>query len=341
MSDKTGIEWTDATWNFVTGCTRISEGCDHCYIERTPPFRMAHRKFNGTGVGSTTGVKHYSDRLGIPLRWRNPRRVFVNSLSDLFHEDVDEQLVAEALAVMALTPQHTYQLLTKRHARMRSYLSNPLLRDQVEELVCERAAILYPKGWEARFTWPLRNLWLGVTVESQKWADIRIPYLRDTPAAVRFISAEPLLGPVDLSGHLPKALCAACEANMEGPMCSACYGDFRTRIGWVIVGGESGPGARPMHPDWVRSLRDQCTAAGVAFHFKQFGEWVPESFWTHRDNAQAAYLSKDGRVRPLVKGIPTEAPYSRGDDMTVRRVGKHHAGRELDGRTWDEYPAAL
>ena len=216
MSDRSGIGWTESTWNPVTGCTKVSPGCDHCYAET-----LAER-FRGVAGNYFAGgfdLQLRPDKLDLPLRWRKPRKVFVNSMSDLFHDDVPDEYIRQVFDVMAEAGQHLFQLLTKRHGRMRSYLSK---RE------------------------PLPNVWVGVSVEDQHWADIRIPVLRDTPAAVRWLSAEPLLGSIDLCGLL------------DG-------------IGWVVVGGESGRGARRMAPEWARSLRDQCAEAGVPFFMKQAG----------------------------------------------------------------------
>lgn len=318
MSDKTRIEWTDATWNPVTGCTKVSEGCDHCYAET-----IAHRFAGTPAYPNGFAVTLRPERLDQPLRWQRPRRIFVNSMSDLFHSDVPDEYIARVFAVMALAPQHTFQVLTKRPGRMRSLLSQADFQLMVD-------AHMHNHGDVETEDWPLPNVWLGTSVESQKWADVRIPQLLQTPAAVRFLSCEPLLGPVDLrlSGRAPSLL-------RDGELF-----EWQRAIHWIICGGESGPHARPMHPDWARSLRDQCVAAGVAFHFKQWGEWVPESALLHRDDAPAAFLDPAGTFRPLVNCIPESAPRARGQAMTIRRVGKKTAGRELDGRTWDEYPEA-
>lgn len=250
MSDHSRIEWTNATWNPTVGCTHVSPGCDNCYAARLASGRLAHTaRYAGLAVdGRFTGeVRLVPEVLSKPLRWREPRRVFVNSMSDLFHDAIPDEYIAEVFAVMLLSPQHTFQVLTKRHARMRALLSSKAFRDAVWADACAYTTL----GFTAdRFTdaWPLPNVWVGVSVEDQKWADIRVPALLDTPAAVRFLSCEPLLGPIDLASYIGGRL-----------------------ISWVIVGGESGPRARPMHPDWARSLRDQCTAAGVPFFFKQAG----------------------------------------------------------------------
>lgn len=235
MSDKSAIEWTDATWNPTTGCTKVSPACANCYIERTPPFRVKGRKF----VNGHIPLELHADRLSAPERWRNPRMVFVNSLSDLFHDDVPDAFIWRVFDTMAATPRHTYQVLTKRPERMRALVPKFAMRHTASD----------GSGW------PLPNVWLGVSAENQRLADERIPLLLATPAAKHFISAEPLLGPLRL---YPQWM----------PV------HFKTafaRLDWVIVGGESGPRVRPMDADWLRSLRDQCVAEGVAFFFKQWG----------------------------------------------------------------------
>jgi protein gp37 len=227
MADASKIEWTDATWNPVTGCAKVSPGCDHCYAET---FANRWRGIPGHHFENGFDVQLRPERLDQPLRWKRPRRVFVNSMSDLFHKDVPDSFIAEAFSVMARAQQHTFQLLTKRHARMKALLSRPSFRDNLAH-------------WGA--PWPLPNVWLGVSAEDQHWANLRIPGLLHTPAAIRFVSAEPLLGPVDLTG-----------------MCA---------IDWLIIGGESGPGARPMDLEWARSLVWQCQAGELPVHVKQLG----------------------------------------------------------------------
>ena len=280
MSDKTGISWTDATWNPIVGCTKVSAGCDNCYAIRTAhrmaanPNPLVSQAYAGTESGGewTGKVNLLADRLE-PLRWRKPRRIFVNAQSDLFHKGVPDEFIARVFAVMALTPRHTYQVLTKRHGRMRSLLRSDNFRPAVEDAMRGIvAAYRTERPWYA--AWPLPNLWLGVSVEDQATADLRIPALLDTPAAVRWLSCEPLLGPVDLRGLLQ---CFHCKTTHKFELCDRMshpvpYGALSKRhVDWVVVGGESGPGARPMHPAWARSLRDQCQAAGVPFHFKQAG----------------------------------------------------------------------
>lgn len=243
MSDRSGIEWTEATWNPVTGCDRISAGCDHCYA-LTLANRlkaMGAEKYQNDGDPRTSGpgfgVTTHPRALEQPSKWRSPRVVFVNSMSDLFHAKVPLSFIRDVFDVMADTPQHTYQVLTKRAIRARK------LADKLD--------------------WP-DNLWLGVSVESAPYMH-RVDELRQITSSVRFLSCEPLLGPLD-------------GINLEG-------------IGWVIAGGESGPNYRPMEVSWARGIRDTCLDAGVPFFFKQWGGRTPKML-----------------------------------------------GRELDGRTWDQYP---
>jgi protein gp37 len=280
MSDGSKIEWTQATWNWVTGCTRISDGCLNCYIETTPPFRIAHRKFSGPGIGAWTGVKLHSDRLWWPRKWRAPRRIFVNSLADTFHGDVPADLIAEAFAVMAACPRHVFQVLTKRHGRMRALLGDEGFTGQVQDRAENMGVNL------DYFRWPLPNVHLGVSVESQQWAEARIPALLKTPAAVRFLSCEPLIGPVDLGigdphrGHESDdvfgwphpRICLDCsDPDGEDNIVFFEREPDPCGLSWVIVGGESGPGARPMSIRWARMLVRECQSAGVPVFVKQLG----------------------------------------------------------------------
>jgi protein gp37 len=316
MSDRSAIEWTDATWNPVTGCTKVSRGCEHCYAERITA------RFHGPQAFAT--VRLHPERLEVPMRWRKPRRIFVNSMSDLFHPDVPEAFIVEVFTRMWWSPRHTFQILTKRHGRMRS------LVPRIEDQLAERAADLALLDCPTPLTWPLPNVWLGVSVEDQQRAELRIPALLATPTATRFVSCEPLLGPVDLSRWL----------GVE-PMDSFGWGQelfaaLAGRVGpagglhWVIAGGESGPGARPMHPDWARRLRDQCHAAGVPYHFKQRG-----AFTWDGEGEPDLYISAAGELL-----LPEEAQVSGDGAWTgVWHVGKKRAGRELDGRIWEQFPA--
>ncbi|ROZ49366.1 phage Gp37/Gp68 family protein [Rhodococcus sp. WS3] len=327
MSDKTGIEWTDATWNPVTGCTKVSPGCDNCYAET---FSERFRGTPGHYFEGGFDVQLRPDKLRQPLEWRKPRRIFVNSMSDLFHDDVPDNFIGSVFDTMAAAKQHTFQILTKRPGRMRS-----LLRRWAEQAAdSPHAGASFRRNdmmWSEPRIWPLPNVWLGVSTEDQKWADIRIPILLDTPAAVRFISAEPLLGPVDLAAWVP-GKCTCTGLPNHGPIpvhWRGCPALTYKALDWVIVGGESGRNARSMHPEWTRTLRDQCVDAEVPFLFKQWGEWAPgvRDTGSRKGNTGQGFYSK-----PTVDGQFT------GEYASVSRVAKKAAGRELDGRTWDEFP---
>lgn len=276
---KSAIEWTEETWNPVTGCSKVSPGCAHCYAER-----LALRKLQSYETGlpwtksnASKNVVLHPDRLEIPLRAKRPRTYFVNSMSDLFHEEIPFHFIDSVFEVMRRASQHTYQVLTKRPARMLEWADST----------------------NANLWIGLRNLWIGVSVEDQKRADERMPLLLEMPAAVHFVSAEPLLGPIDF---LP----------------------WISQLKWIIVGGESGPGARPMPPVLARSIREQCIEAGVPFFFKQWGEWefkgTPRTF-----EDKYAALKEAGSKIIVQEGY-------------FHKTGKKKAGRELDGRTWDEMP---
>ena len=340
MSDKTHIEWTDATWNPVTGCAKVSQGCKHCYAERDWARLSAARPTPNAYTGRPfTDVQCHHDRLDQPLRWAKPRRIFVNSMSDLFHEDVPDEFIADVFAYMSYARQHSFQVLTKRPARMARLLSDPEWITEAydaslaiaHEDACE---ILGRRGEFSPFerkrgdirahdpVLPLANVWLGVSVEDQATADERIPLLLQTPAAVRWVSAEPLLGPVDDLFGLIKD----CQRMRD-------YGGGREfdplpGVDWVVVGGESGPKARPMHPDWARSLRDQCAAAGVPFLFKQHGEWISDEDIDNCNLSSPEIADADQYFR--VHDWP--------DRSQSYRIGKKAAGRLLCGKLHDEYP---
>lgn len=251
------IEWTEATWNPVTGCSKVSPGCANCYAEALTKRYSGRPGWPATFLpwtpeNAVENVVLHPERLDAPLRWKKPRRVFVNSMSDLFHEQVSDEFIAEVFAIMARAPRHTFQILTKRPERMLAFCSREA------HWWGNKAGIAH----RADYGYPLPNVWLGVSVENQHWADERIPLLLETPAAVRFISAEPLLGSVDLPIGRASSRCECGEIRQN----CGCHS-----LDWVIVGGESGPGHRPFDPEWARSLRDQCAAAGVALFVKQLG----------------------------------------------------------------------
>ena len=263
---STKIEWTDETWNPVVGCQKVSEGCQNCYAEKMARrlacmgkkkyMPVVHWVNDGQPSHWTGAIQTDEAALLVPQRWKNPRRVFVVSMGDLFYESVPFEFIDQVFAIMALCPQHTFQVLTKRPERMREYLTTPM---RLEEIYLWWNS--YSGTSPEAQGWPLPNVWLGVTAENQEQADKRIPVLLSTPAAKRFVSIEPMLGPVDLHnlGWGPHGGAVAWQ-NKEG-----------RKLDWVIIGGESGPGARPMQADWARSVRDQCQAAGVPFLFKQWG----------------------------------------------------------------------
>lgn len=449
------IEWTDRSdWNPIRGCTRVSRGCGGpgkaggCYAERIAarfrdpgqPFHSFAKRVNGEARW-TGKVALIEDRLTEPLRWRKPAKIFACSMSDLFHEALPDDAIDQVFAVMALCPQHTFQVLTKRPERMQAYIrgldrrhtpdGNMRLSPAVAlAAIAERhkmARKIEQLLAMTRMQWPLPNLWLGVSVEDQATADARIPVLLDTPAALRFISAEPLLGPVDLTAWMRRGIpgrrrswaefawptwvpervrqqiedfwrpewgrgpadwiraafengqpplgtqgtfnrCAESEPLVSGRFVPAwnnigrvvdhdgavyvvSAGSYRSRpsyLDWVIAGGESGPGARPAHPAWFRSLRDQCAAAGVPFFFKQWGEWLlgeeSERGTVHfQDGDSFEVVSDHTDIVLAAAEASTELEHIwrefwGRDGALLKRVGKRAAGALLDGRAHREFP---
>jgi protein gp37 len=282
--NHTKIQWTERTWNPVRGCSRVSKGCEHCYAET-----VAHR-FNGPGqpyegltvVNQSTGeprwngtVKLVEEHLLDPLKWQKPSMIFVNSMSDVFHEAVPDDYIDRMFAVMALAPQHTFQILTKRPERMQKYLSDPYRYVKIDTATRKiglkgKAAPIQgnlPEGG-----WPLKNVWLGVSAEDQRTAEERIPILLQTPAAVRWISAEPLLAPVKLPlFYVPAGADPASMNKLEDARAVYIAQLACTEINWVVVGGESGPNARPFDLNWAFAIVHQCLEAEVACFVKQLG----------------------------------------------------------------------
>ena len=360
----TKIEWTEQSWNPLAGCTIKSPGCKHCYAMKMAKRceAMGTAKYAGTtitvkGKAVWTGKINFDEKaLLAPLHRKKPTMYFVNSMSDLFHEDVPDEWIDKIFAVMALCPQHTFQLLTKRADRMRIVVSEIVhakrmviqaMRDlkngSIGSIDGAASALWGPDVDNPR---PLPNVWLGVSVEDQKRADERIPDLLATPAAVRWLSMEPLLGPVDLAsvnggwfyqnvltGHrwhdAPDGVLSPTDNNGG-------------RLDWIVVGGESGPGARPMHPEWARRLRDQCEAAGVPFLFKQWGEWVPVcgavDGWDIGDDPEQSRFDHRDWENGKWGDAYRPAWCDETEDDTVFRVGKKRAGRFLDGKTHDDFP---
>lgn len=257
MAQKSRIEWTDSTWNPVTGCDIISPGCKNCYAKA---FAERFRGVPGHPYEQGFDLRLWSNRLQLPLGWKEPRRIFVNSMSDLFHERVPNEFIQQVFDTMIEADQHIFQILTKRAERMLQWTS---------------ARYRFSNESASKPSLP-RHIWLGVSVENQTFTR-RIPYLQKTPARVRFLSVEPLIGPINL------------------------YAKFLQGIHWVIVGGESGPRARPMDPNWALAIQRQCAKYEVPFFFKQWGAF----------------------------------------DRKGNRVGKKKAGRTLSGRTWDDMPIVL
>jgi protein gp37 len=261
MSEKSTIEWTDATWNPIRGCTKISPGCKHCYAET---FAERFRGVPGHPYEQGFDLRLVPEKLAEPLRWSSPKTVFVNSMSDLFHEAVPDDYIEQVVRVMECANWHTYQVLTKRSERLRDLLSSRL-----------------------SFAAQLHHIWWGVSVEDKKYGVPRIEHLRQAPAVVRFLSIEPLLEDV-------------CRLDLNG-------------IHWVIVGGESGAGARPMKKEWVVNIRQQCRASGVPFFFKQWGgvrksetgrELDGRTFDEMPKRAERRIMSRDER-RVMIESLPT------------------------------------
>lgn len=437
MADRTHIEWTDATWNIITGCSVVSAGCKHCYAMKLAGTRLAHHPSRAgltidTAAGPVwNGEVRFNDQwLLQPLDWTKPRRIFVCAHGDLFHESVPDEWICVVFAIMASAPQHTFQVLTKRSQRARLWFER--MRDRataegyLHECLKGRMGYDHPRRPAVNLTaWPLPNVWLGVSVEDQAAADARIPDLLLTPAAARWISAEPLLGPLDLKGwgeaspspvpldapstwadyawpewvpHQQREQIESFWAESYGrgprawiadnikqrtPATGATVGvrlrgnesmvdivparspeadargryihrwnnigvvllddgrllyagvsagpgwlakwlqsdrTYARRLHWVVVGGESGPGARPMNPNWARDLRDQCSAAGVPFLFKQWGQWAPIVGAHHFSDQDAENVGYGGW------------------QAAMQRVGKKRAGRTLDGVEHNGFP---
>lgn len=363
----TAIEWTHRpgtkgeSWNPIrardraTGrvgwhCTHASDGCRNCYAERLNlnrrgfafgtglPYKPGYAQAAGSAEGATgaqTGrVEIFLDdaTLAQPLRWRQPRTIFVCSMTDPFGAFVPDTMIDRIFAIAALCPQHTFIVLTKRSERMRHYLQ-PGMRSSVERISSIAHAM------SARFQiagmrpqWPLPNVWLGVSAERQQESDERIPDLLATPAAIRFASLEPLLGPIDLTsictGHYFIDALRGFKYH-DAPEGVDGATEPCAKLDWGIVGGESGPDARPMHPDWARSLRDQCGAAGTAFFFKQWGEFGP----AFRLDLRPTGLPWSGEAQKAVhRGTATV-------EQATRRFGKRRAGRFLDGVEHNGWPA--
>jgi protein gp37 len=369
MSDHSSIEWTDATWNPTRGCDKIAPGCKNCYAER---FAERFRGVAGHPYEQGFDPRLAPDKLAEPLKWKAPRRIFVDSMSDLFHDAFPFEYIAACFGVMAACPQHTFQVLTKRPARAVDFFAWLSERGGLGKYIractskdAERHGLYaYFKGltrtekirgytvrsgadpWMQVFNAaactggsPLRNVEIGTSIANQVDADKNVPALLRIPAAIRFLSVEPLLGEINFR-WTPYAHQSTGESYRDYAVRNGSVNEYEAlrKIDWVIVGGESGARARPMDPRWVRSLRDQCVAAGVPFFFKQHGEFIGV------DDMERLPLSAPELSDP--HDYFREHTFRLGDHcegvhcgaLSVYRVGKKVAGRMLDGRTWDEFP---
>jgi len=352
MADKSHIEWTDATWNPITGCSVVSPGCTNCYAMKLAGGRLQHHasragltKPSKAGPVWTGEVRLNEGWLSQPIHWKKPRRIFVCAHGDLFAEGVPDAWIDMVVAIMHLSPWHTYQVLTKRPERMRKYFDR-LATNLHDRLVATGVYDVFPDGVNL----PLPNVWLGVSAENQSTWDARVPELLWTIAAKRFVSAEPLLGPIDpgpigvLGGHAevhPLCWDTECEDD-DGEE----FPDVPP-LDWIIVGGESGAGARPMHPDWVRRLRDACEAEVVDFFFKQWGAWkeafhdedgpsvdlidadsdTADSIMVLFAGRETTFLNADGRsFHGHYENLPADTPW-----RLMVRAPKGENGRRLDG----------
>ena len=306
---NTKIEWTDATWSPTTGCTKVSAGCKHCYAERLwPKVEGARIKREGGAARPFTDVRIHPERLDAPLHWRKPRRIFVNSMSDLFHEGVPDEFIDRVFAVMALCPQHTFQILTKRPERMLAYMTTAMREAFIAGWIEDQR----DQPMRRLATWPLTNVWLCVSVEDQPTADERITLLLQTPAAVRGVSYEPALGPVDFT-RVPWV--SAWDGGWQNPLTGYFYapgtdGDCGRghRIDQIIIGGESGPDARPMFIHWIESIIRQCRAANVSCFVKQLGAQPIEQTTEYVDGLPVAISSRDLNLRSAKGGDINEWP---------------------------------
>lgn len=360
------IEWTEETWNPVSGCSITSPGCKNCYamrqaarLQKLQPkthYNGTTHTVNGNTVWTGKIVQAGPATWVVPLKRQKPTTFFVNSMGDLFHPNVAREQIDRVFAIMALSPKHKFQILTKYPERMRSYLTRRAgaglqdVRNHLAWIVVSDVANKFLKGWRAEsvvgkkrsrviqacVNWPLPNVALGVSVEDQPRANVRIPILQDTPAAVRFLSVEPLLGPINFNAMAVDKWPAALDYN--GLSQSYIDDEYKKPgIDWVIVGGESGPGSRPMHPDWVRTIRDQCAERGVAFFFKQWGAWVP---YIDRDNDDPDWRQNYSESKTFQNINLAGGRGFHGERVhQMQRVGKKAAGRMIDGCIWDERPA--
>lgn len=361
-----GIVWTDETWNPIRGCQRVSAGCHNCYAEVQAQEIIAsdRRRDTAEGEGAYDGliddngqwngsIRFVPELLDAPVRWTKPRKIFVNSMSDLYHPNVTETMLKKILAVMALSDQHIFQVLTKRPKRMAKAMSRlPEWAEYAAQFAktlvpAAKAQASYEKVKERMTAGELPNLWLGVSVEDQRSANKRIPWLMGTRAAVRWLSMEPLLGPVDIDramyGPASKRVGLSCFGFTDG------FGE-EVFIHWVVAGGESGDNARPMHYDWIDSVRAQCEEAMVPFMFKQWGEWAPRSECLHilTNGQSASDIDPSANKWPCIRlnngGLDDRRleNVSAGDHpVYMQKVGRKLSGNELNGKVYMAWPNAI
>ena len=322
---NTKIEWATKVWNPVTGCTPISSGCANCYAKR-----MANRLKGRHGYDAADPFKvtiHPEEKFLEPLKWRKPSNVFVCSMGDLFHKDVPTLEIDKVFAIAAISPKHNFMFLTKRPDRMAAYFDTP-----AKKLAERWEDVIYSMGISAgddeidtvasflhnrcALGWPLKNIWLGVSVEDQKAADDRIHYLNEISAAVKFVICEPLLSEINFEKSLGESL-------------KWHAGGLKNCISWVISGGETGPQARPCHPDWVRSLRDQCKNDGIPFFFKSWGVWVP-SLQIVPSLADKSYIG------PIEKS--TSKDFFTTTCCVLQKTNKKISGDFIDSKQYHEFP---
>jgi protein gp37 len=345
MADKTKIEWTDATWNVITGCSVVSPGCKNCYAMKLAGTRLKHHPsragltIEGPAGPVWNGVVRFNGHwLRQPLGWKKPRMIFVCAHGDLFHESVLDDWLYRVYAVMAIAGWHTFQVLTKRAKRMAEFTRELCTPAGFERLEAAARSLGHTLKFDGTKTvaLPLPNVWHGVSVEDQTRANERIPHLMSTRSAIIWVSAEPLLGPVDLTRIMRSSQNSEwvyCDNALTG-MCSTQVGQHKSRaIDWVVVGGESAYDARPMHPDWAYALLNQCTEAGTAFLYKQTGAWVSAgdpTFGTVK--GRVAYIDRTGAF------LDPPPQDENADCLTVVHVGKKAAGRLLAGVEHNGFP---
>lgn len=324
---KSAIEWLwmpgyqGESWNFITGCTKISPGCAKCYAEA---FAKRFNRNGGSYLPGEAVIQYEPQRINDPANWRTARMVFMNSVSDVFHEEIENRIIDLALGIVAMYPRHIFLALTKRTQRMADYFADPTVRVRIQDAMRRRGCL-------AELRWPIPNLWLGTSVENQHFANERIPLMRDLPTPVRFLSVEPLIGPIDFDGLLDRH-------DSQGRNVTGLNGlhqeNDTTNIDWMIIGGESGPKARPMHPLWLTNAVEAAESIGIPVFFKQWGHYRP-------------YNDLDDDANPKVISVRFNRIWQPGDppNWLMTPVGKGAAGHSLalagywedERREWPEY----